>query len=100
MPQQAVSIVDGFDNTAYPGDFCCTIYNHDAFTGTGKNFCMSDPTVDEWESFYMADYDWVNVSNSWWCGKQVQYNFCFNETDEVCYDNQGNMGAGNGRNTD
>jgi len=76
----------------YPGDLCCRLYEHANYSGVTEDVCYDYETygVDGQQSVglsYMA-----NKTTSWWCGKNVAYDFCDNG-DTDCYAS----GAGNAR---
>ena len=48
----------------------------------------------------MPDYDFNNEMTSWACGKNVEYEMCWGESDEGCDENKGNRGAGAAKNPD
>ena len=49
----------------------------------------------------MHDYDFDDVMQSWYCGKNVSYDFCHHDPDDECLtQDRGEFGAGSARNPD
>lgn len=56
----------------YPGDDCCTLYEHPNFEGARKRFCHDGKE----KTFNMSSYGFNDKLSSWYCGKNTWYNFC------------------------
>ena len=76
---------------SYPGDLCCRLYEHPNYAGTSEDACFDYNTygADGQQTVWLSS---VNTASSWWCGKNVAYDFCLS-SDSSCYDS----GAGNAR---
>ena len=64
----------------YPGDDCCTLYAEDDFGGAFETFYFDEAwgTIDGNQNFLMSQYDFEDEMRSWWCGKNLSYDFCKN----------------------
>ena len=74
---------------SYPGDLCCRLYESANYSGNSEDACFDYDTygADGQQTVWLSS---VNTASSWWCGKNVAYDFCL-EDDSECYDS----GAGN-----
>ena len=77
----------------YPGDLCCRLYADQNYSGDTEDVCYDYETygADGQQSVGLSS-SMVNRATSWWCGKNVAYDFCDNG-DTDCYAS----GAGNAR---
>ena len=83
----------------YPGDLCCTLYDGKWLNESRLTICLDQDT--EFQKFDLAELDFDDKTESWWCGKSVLYQFCMN--DHLQLDErrmQCVSGAGSGRDVD
>ena len=62
----------------YPGDNCCTFYDTHNWEGDSFPACLPDgqsSTTGEVPSSFASKV------SSWWCGKDIKYDFCYGYTD-------------------
>ena len=69
----------------YPGDKCCTLYRDSNFEGDQLNLCFDEDTYGRHgqQQWILRDFNlpnssdqWENRVSSYWCGKNVAYDFC------------------------
>ena len=90
------------DNLPYPGDLCCTIWQHGDYAGESLNLCFNEARYghEGEQQFILRDYEinsskrWENKLSSYWCGKNVSYDFCDDYWGD-CAGDKGVSGAGN-----
>ena len=85
-------------NTTYPGHTCCMMYaSHDFNTDGGwLSVCGNGSTFDY--DIATSQYSWFNDEmSSWYCGKNIAFDFCKNNPGDDCSGDNGNTGAGNSR---
>ena len=58
-------------------------------------YCLQD---DAATNFDLTGTDFDNTMTSWWCGKNVAYRFCNGSLTDDCSGDEGQSGAGSGRN--
>lgn len=90
---------DAEENLSYPGDLCCNLYDDGNYGGTVKKFCLGSKTSGD-TTWSMDDYNFHDKMSSWWCGKNVSYDFCRLRTGGSCSNDDGTSGAGNVRVSD
>lgn len=79
----------------YPGDLCCRFYTQFDYHSSSLRMC-----VYEDEPFTRLDLHVDHASSSsWYCGKDVAYNFCFFDSPMECNSNLGYSGAGHSSNS-
>ena len=84
-------------NLSYPGDTCCQLWKDGNYTGDSKKFCYT--RTDGLDQFFdMHDYDFNDTVDSWYCGKNIAYDFCDDNVSEDCSHGNGESGAGTSRN--
>ena len=66
----------------YPGDLCCRLYEHPNYAGNTEDICYDYETygTDGQQSVELSS-SMINKTSSWWCGKNVAYDFCNNGTE-------------------
>ena len=77
---------------SYPGDLCCRMYEHPNYSGHTHDACFDYDTYGKDGEQYVSLSNFQNVASSWWCGKNVAYDFCHNGESD-CHQS----GAGNAR---
>merc|ERR1712038_65463 len=86
-------------NLRYPGNRCCSIWSDDNYSGDSwGHFCISPDGKEE--IIDMHDYDFNDTAESWYCGKNVAYDFCNEQIYDSCSYGDGQSGAGTARNPD
>lgn len=86
----ATSMIES--NFSYPGDRCCRLYKGYNYNGASYNFCLHDGTT--YTNYGLSSYGFNNNVSSYYCGKNVEYDFC-NTTDGGCASHtDSNSGAG------
>ena len=76
----------------YPGDLCCRFYRDANYGSSYQDFCLPDSdTNGVWD---MRDYDFGDQAGSFYCGKNVAYDFCDDPADKTCKYGNGGSGAG------
>ena len=77
----------------YPGDLCCRVYADPNYSGDTEDVCYDYHTYGaDGEHFVKLGSSLANRVSSWWCGKNIAYDFC-NDGESGCYQS----GAGNAR---
>jgi len=76
----------------YPGDNCCTIYRDNYFGRSGAREFNQD--VDDYRQTFchsgartainLHETGWGDSMDSWFCGKNVWYDFCHNGVNDRC----------------
>ena len=56
----------------YPGDNCCTLFQHNRLDGVKKRFCHDGSKTE----FSMIEHGFNDQLSSYYCGKNTFYNFC------------------------
>ena len=91
---------------SYPGDLCCTLYRDNDFEGSQLKLCLDTDTYgfNGQQQWILRDFNvnssddtWENRLSSYWCGKNVEYDFCHNYYG-TCDGKKGMSGAGNVKN--
>lgn len=59
----------------YPGDNCCTFYNHKGFDGEVRTLCHYGQEIDELMED-LEDGAFNNLTSSFYCGKNTWWNMC------------------------
>ena len=63
----------------YAGDLCCSFYKGPNYSGDSMALCydIDSHGEDGQMTFKMSDYaNWDDNIESWWCGKNLKYDFC------------------------
>ena len=97
LPNQNERRLSVADTLEYPGDNCCHLFaNHLWEDGVQVKICRdTHNTTDAKQLFDMHDYGINDAVSSWYCGKNVAYDFCRNGPNTNCDAGEGNRGAGN-----
>lgn len=83
----AVFAVTAHAQLEYPGDYCCNLYPATRYGMDPKSVCY-DPKKGGKQLTDLTNTSYHDVISSWWCGKNVSYDFCYAST--------GSCDAGNG----
>ena len=67
-------------STNYPGDNCCTFWDHDNYSGASKTLCHNGSEV----TFDMRQEGFDDREASWYCGARVAYDICRNFIGDSC----------------
>ena len=76
----------------YPGDLCCRLYAAANYGDPHINLCYK-PGGSHIENTDLSPLGFSNQISSYWCGKNVSYDFCRNPTGP-CYGSSAISGAG------
>lgn len=82
-------------NIDYPGDRCCQVYEDSGFGGGWLLSCLSDGFTEGYVD--VVDYGFNDKMSSWWCGKDIAYDFCNDNPGDDCRNGHGSSGAGSQR---
>ena len=63
----------------------------------GQSVKICRDTDKKTQVFELRDYGMNDKVSSWYCGKNVAYDFCYASAQEYCDQSYGNRGAGNAR---
>ena len=78
----------------YPGDLCCEFWEYNHFTGNSMKLCLDhDKMGDNGTLVSVLPNGFTNNVESWSCGKNVQYDFCY-WLQYQCNDKSAEGGAG------
>ena len=88
---------DAEQNLSYPGDHCCNLYDGGNYGGTVAKFCINKSKTSGDTTWSMDDVNFRDKMSSWWCGKNVSYDFCRLKSGGSCSGDDGTSGAGNAR---
>ena len=58
----------------YPGDLCCSLFDGKWLNNARVTVCLDEDTG--FGEFNLADLDFDNKAESWWCGQSVLFQFC------------------------
>ena len=85
-------------NLIYPGDSCCELYKDYNYEGESLKLCytIKDGSPQEFDLRTYDDFD--QSVDSWYCGKNIAYDFCDLGVGEDCTGGRGESGAGTVRN--
>ena len=67
-------------SSLYPGDNCCTFWDHDNYSGASKTLCHNGSEV----TFDMRQEGFDDREASWYCGARVAYDICRNFIGDSC----------------
>ena len=85
--------------SGYPGDLCCSLFDDKWLNHSRVTVCLDEATG--FGEFNLAELDFDDKAESWWCGKSVLFQFCkdyslpADDKRMQCIE-----GAGSGRNVD
>ena len=73
----------------YPGDLCCTLYDNYNYEGAAFSVC--------YDAYRQGSQDyWLDPTyhvKSWWCGKNISYDFCEDNSGSRCQSGAGAIQA-------
>ena len=96
LPTLLVAIKVSADE--YPGDLCCEFWEYNHFTGNSIKKCLDhDLLGDNGTLVSVLPNGFTNNVESWSCGKNVQYDFCYLVQDQ-CNGVTAESGAGTVKN--
>ena len=91
--------VGGFvPHVQYPGDNCCHLFEdmHYGQSENGGNKKLTLCHDNDRAEFRLKDYQFNDTVESWYCGKNVWYNFCAHDDPNNCSWPDNNIGSGAG----
>ena len=84
-------------NILYPGDRCCQIFKKRDFAGDWLLACLNEGELEG--EVNVRDHGFNNNMSSWWCGKDIAYDFCDGRPGTNCQAAHGTSGAGSIKNS-
>ena len=80
------------NDAQYPGDRCCALYADSYYSGSSLTACLESYASEGYVD--VKDNGFNDEMTSWWCGKDIAYNFCNDNPGDDCNNGHGSLGAG------